>query len=191
MAHHQDAASPTIVTIFGSSRAQPEDEEYEAARRLGQLLAERGWTICNGGNQGTMEASARGAKEAGGSTIGVTIGTYRSGRPNPWLDQEISTETLFHRLEQLVSFGEGFVVLRGAIGTLLELSLIWNLSHFPHWGQKPIVVVGPEWSSIADQLRANLPFHPKEWDTLAFVATVDEAVQYLAGRLPRSAIEER
>lgn len=184
MPHHQEPTPPPIVTVFGSSRAQPDDPEYEAARRLGRLLAERGWTICNGGNEGTMEASARGAKEAGGATIGVTIGLYRGARPNPWLDEEIAVESLFLRLEQLVTLGQAFVVLRGAIGTLLEMCLIWNLSHLPQWSHKPIVVVGTEWQSIAMELRANLPFHPWEWNTLTFVSTVDEAVEHLASRYP-------
>jgi predicted Rossmann-fold nucleotide-binding protein len=131
-----------------------------------------------------MEATARGAKEVGGATIGVTIGLYRNARPNPWLDQEIAAESLFHRLEELVTLGQAFVILRGAIGTLLELCLVWNLSHFPQWGHKPIVIVGPEWQDVAARLRANLPFHPWEWNTLTFVATVDEAVEYLASRYP-------
>ena len=61
----------------------------QAAKRLGTLLAKRGWAICNGGNEGTMEASARGAKEAGGRTIGISIQQYRPATPNRWLDEAI------------------------------------------------------------------------------------------------------
>lgn len=168
-----------VVTVFGSSRAQRDDDEYTAARRLGQLIARRGWTLCNGGHDGTMEAAARGAKDVGGATIGVSIGLYVPSNPNLWLDEEIVAESLFARLERLVTFGDGFVVLRGGIGTLLELCVVWNLAHAPSF-TKPIVVVGPDWERVLDALAHDLPMWDWEVRTLARAATVDEAVECLA-----------
>jgi uncharacterized protein (TIGR00730 family) len=181
-ADHPPMARRTI-TVFGSSRTRVGEAEYEAAMRLGRLLARRGWTICNGGNEGTMEASARGAKEVGGRTIGIGIEQYRPATPNVWLDEEIVAGSLFIRLEKLVTVADGFVVLRGGIGTLLELALAWNLIQSRQFSHKPLVVVGADWDAILATMRAHLPMHPWESSSPILVGTVDEAVDVLAGRL--------
>lgn len=169
-----------VITVFGSSRARRGDAEYKAARRLGQLIARQGWTLCNGGHDGTMEAAARGAKGLGGATIGITISFYEPSHRNVWLDEEIVAESLFARLEKLVTLGDAFVVLRGGIGTLLELSLVWNLTHSPQFAHKPVVVVGSEWRSVLAALERNLPMWPWELASLTAVMTVDEAIEHLA-----------
>jgi uncharacterized protein (TIGR00730 family) len=168
-----------VITVFGSSRARPGDGEYADAQRLGELLGERGWTLCNGGHEGTMEAAARGAKERGGRTIGVTISMYQPPNRNAWLDQEIVAESLFARLEQLVTLGEAYVVLRGGIGTLLELALVWNLVQSPEYAQKPILLVGPSWEQVAATLRAALPMRREESRSLTLVPNVADAVRRL------------
>ena len=174
-----ERGSARMVTVFGSSRARRGDEEYEAAQRLGVAVAEHGWTLCNGGHDGTMEAAARGAKQAGGRTIGVSLGFYRPENRNAWLDQEIVAESLFARLEKLVTLGDAFVVLRGGIGTMLELALVWNLVQSTEFSEKPVVVVGAAWSAVIDMLRACLPMHPWESESLVTVESVDDAVDHL------------
>jgi uncharacterized protein (TIGR00730 family) len=177
-AAQQSDLSP-VITVFGSSRVRPGDQEYTEAQRLGQLLAERGWTLCNGGHEGTMEAAARGAKECGGRTIGITISMYQPPNRNPWLDQEIVTESLFTRLERLVTMGEAYVVLRGGIGTLLELALVWNLIQSPQFAQKPILVIGESWQQVVASLQEALPMRREEARGLTLVTTVDEALNRL------------
>lgn len=169
-----------VVTVFGSSRAQPNDDDYQAAHRLGMLIAQRGWTLCNGAHDGTMEAAARGAKETGGSTIGISLAPYRPVNRNRWLDQEIVAESLFVRLEKLVTLGEAYVVLRGGIGTLLELALALNLVQWPEFARKPLLVVGDDWRQVIETLRAVLPTYPSELDKLTLVPSVDEAAQQLS-----------
>ncbi len=178
--------SARVVTVFGSSRAQRGSEEYEAAHRLGVAIAERGWTLCNGGHDGTMEAAAKGAKEAGGNTLGVSLALYRAANQNVWLDQEIVAESLFARLDQLVTLGDAFVALRGGIGTLLELCLAWNLLQSPEFARKPLVVVGPAWSAVIDVLRASLPMHPWESAAVVTVDSVEAAVDYLESHFAES-----
>ena len=180
MAAQNTKVSRRVVTVFGSSRVQRGEPEYEQARRLGKLFAERGWTVCNGGHDGTMEAAARGAKEAGGSTIGVSLALYRPANKNVWLDQEIVAESLFARLEKLVTLGTAYVVLRGGIGTLLELCLVWNLVQSPEFSGKPIVVVGESWSHLIGTFKEHFPMHPWEMDSIAVVESVDDAVEQLA-----------
>lgn len=167
-----------IVTVFGSSRAQPGDPEYEAAFRLGGLLGERGWVLCNGGYSGTMFAAAQGMKEAGGATIGVTVSLYDEAIANPWIDRNIVTSSLFARLEQLVALGQAYVVLRGGIGTLLELAMVWNAVQ-SHQAGKPVLVVGDEWAEVARLLQVRLPMHPWEAQSLILVPSVEAAVERL------------
>jgi uncharacterized protein (TIGR00730 family) len=180
MANKSLNISRPVVTVFGSSRVPRDDPEYEAARRLGALVAERGWTLCNGGHDGTMEAAARGAKEAGGTTIGVSLALYRPTNQNVWLDQEIVAESLFARLEQLVTLGGAYVVLRGGIGTLLEMCLVWNLVQSPEFTGKPIVLVGEAWSQVVAAFTANFPMHPWEAESIVVVDSVDDAVAVVA-----------
>jgi predicted Rossmann-fold nucleotide-binding protein len=128
-----------------------------------------------------MEAAARGVREAGGRTIGVTISLYQAGTRNVWLDEEIVAESLFARLEQLVTRGEAYLALRGGIGTLLELALVWNLVQSPEFAHKPIVVVGASWSRVLATLRDALPMHRWEERSVTLVPTVEDAIRYLDG----------
>ena len=176
---HLQSQHSHIVTVFGSSRVSEGHSEYVAAQDLGRQIAQRGWTLCNGGNEGTMEATARGAKAAGGKTIGVTLERYRAAPSNSWLDQEIVADTLLARLEHLTSLGEAYVVLRGGIGTLLELSLVWNLlqSAVPH--PRPVIVVGKAWATVLTTIGEALPMHKWEPGSLTLVDSIDQAIQRL------------
>ena len=140
-----------VITIFGSSRPLPDSEDYQTAFDAGRSLARRGFTVCNGGYAGTMEAASKGAREAGGKTIGVTS-TVFSRTPNPWVDQEIRTATMVERLLKLVELGEGYVVLKGGTGTLLELAAVWEFINKGFQPQKPIVVVGTFWDAVIETM---------------------------------------
>ena len=132
-----------------------------------------------------MEAAARGAKEAGGTTIGVSLALYRPANQNVWLDQEIVAESLFARLEQLVTLGSAFVVLRGGIGTLLEMCLVWNLVQSPEFTGKPIVLVGQTWRNVVVAFTENFPMHPWEAESIVVVDSVHEAVSVVAARFDK------
>jgi uncharacterized protein (TIGR00730 family) len=174
-----------VITVFGSSRARPEDQEYAAATQLGTLLGKRGWTLCNGGYSGTMTAAAEAVKRAGGSTIGVTVSIlYDQAIANPWIDRNIVTSSLFGRLEQLVALGDAYVVLRGGIGTLLELAMVWNAVQASHAG-RPVIVIGDEWAEVIRLLQVRLPMHPWEAQSLVLTATVEEAVAHLDAHFSR------
>jgi len=88
------------VTVFGSARVEGESKEYQDARDLGGLLAKRGHTIVSGGYGGVMEAVSRGAREAGGRVLGVTVAAWAQRlSPNIYLHEERPAATLFERLE--------------------------------------------------------------------------------------------
>jgi uncharacterized protein (TIGR00725 family) len=143
------------ISIFGSSRPREGEPEYLEALELGKELAQSGFVVCNGGYGGIMEASARGAKETGGETIGVTVGVF--GRAaNRWIDREIREPSLVDRLATLVNSADGYVVLKGGTGTLLELAYVWEFINKRFIPEKPIVVVGNFWTGVIDTLKDEL-----------------------------------
>jgi uncharacterized protein (TIGR00725 family) len=144
-----------VVSIFGSSRPHEGEAEYSEALALGHALAEAGFVVCNGGYGGIMEASARGAKEAGGETIGVTVETFvRSA--NRWIDREIRKPTLIERLAVLVDSADAYVVLKGGTGTLLELAYVWEFINKRFMAEKPIIALGHFWSGVVTTLKDEL-----------------------------------
>ena len=91
------------IAVFGSSQPKTGTNRYEEARLLGKAIAEAGWSVISGGYRGVMEAASRGAKEAGGTTIGVTTAFFdkKGLKPNPYVDTEIKTKTYADRLLKL------------------------------------------------------------------------------------------
>src|ERR687893_1578079 len=114
-----------IVTIFGGARCGENSEEYGQARRVGQLLAEAGFTICTGGYLGVMEAASRGAREKGGRVLGIVMNQFKA-EPNRYLTDKVATPHFYERLQRLITRSVGFVALRGGMGTVTEISLVWN-----------------------------------------------------------------
>jgi uncharacterized protein (TIGR00725 family) len=145
-----DTTGRQIVTVFGSAEALVGSEQYELARAVGHVLACQVYGLSNGGYGGTMEASARGAKEAGGLTVGVTCSKWKS-RPNAYIDRVEQTCDLPGRLDKLISLGSGgYVVLPGATGTLVELAMVWELMAKRFLPVVPIVCVGEFWRPVVD-----------------------------------------
>jgi hypothetical protein len=143
-----------VVCVFGSNDARKGDETYELARSTGAVLAGLGYTVANGGYGGTMEASAAGAKQAGGRTIGVTCSLWRS-RPNRHIDQVIVTDSLFARLERLLEVGTaGYVLLPGATGTLVELAAAWETMGKGLLAARPLVCMGQFWRPVIELMVA-------------------------------------
>ncbi len=172
------------VTVFGGSRVQVDSDEYGAAMRLGSALAQRGLTVVTGGFNGVMEAVSRGAKEAGGQTIGVTVDIIaRTVSANAWVDEEVRTAALLERIDRLVELGDGFVVLPGGGGTLAELGVVWNLAILGALHGKPIVVVGDGWQHVLRQMVEHLHTVEADLNCLTFVPDADAAADALATEL--------
>jgi len=147
-----------IISIFGTAKARPGDLVYQLAQETGKLLAKTGFVIANGGYGGTMQAAAKGAIEAGGKTIGVTCSAFGGASANEYISREIVTSSLDERLETLIKLGEGYVVLPGGTGTLLELAKVWELRNKGFLNQsKPIILVGEFWKPLVDLVAADDP----------------------------------
>ena len=144
-----------VISVFGSSRPHEGEAEYREAFELGKELASSGFVVCNGGYGGIMEASARGAKEAGGETIGVTVEAF-SRSANRWIDREIKERTLPDRISTLVDSADGYVVVKGGTGTLLELAYVWEFINKRFIAEKPILILGDFWSGVVETLKDEL-----------------------------------
>jgi hypothetical protein len=182
------------VTIFGSSLPGEGSAAYLEAQRLGRLLAEAGYAICNGGYSGLMEASARGAREARGHTIGVTCVIW-SRAANPYILEEVRTPSFPQRLMTLIERGDAYIVLPGGTGTLAELALCWEMMNKGSLsrtvgGRKPLLVMTPYWQPVIDCLRQEGELNDRDprWvapamNIVTLIHTPEQAVEKLRGDL--------
>jgi uncharacterized protein (TIGR00725 family) len=164
-----------IVTIFGGSRCGESSEEYAQAHRVGKLLAQRGYTICTGGYLGVMEAASRGARESGGRVLGIVMNQFKA-EPNRFLTDKVATEHFYERLQRLITRSVGFVALRGGMGTVTELSLVWNKLQTRVISATPLVLLGDCWLPVVSALKENLVVTDADVSLLDFATTPDEAV---------------
>lgn len=171
-----------LIAVFGSGGAPPED--LARARALGRALATAGYRVLNGGYGGTMEASAIGAREAGGEAVGVTCAefTFRSG-PNPHLHDVIEAPTLIVRLDELIRRAAGYVVLPGGNGTLVELAATWEHLRKGLLEPRPLVAWREPWREVVAVLEAT-PYLHGEPGGIVWVDGVEEAVAAIAERIP-------
>jgi uncharacterized protein (TIGR00730 family) len=144
-----EQASKTIA-VFGSSRRAEDSLHYRQAYDLGRRLAQAGYAVLSGGYHGSMAAVSRGAREAGGEVIGVTCTLFDPLQPNEWLSEEIKAPTLLARLAIMMERADGFVALRGGIGTLSEVTLAWSLLQTRTLCSKPLVLMGADWPPILE-----------------------------------------
>lgn len=170
--------SDKIVTIFGGSKCDESSEEYIAARELGGRLAEAGFTICTGGYLGVMEAASRGAREKGGRVFGIVMNQFKS-EPNRYLTDKVATDHFYDRLQSLITRSVGFVALRGGMGTVTEISLVWNKLQTRVLDKRPLVLLGECWKPIVESWRENLVVSDDDLAHLSFANNAAEAAELI------------
>lgn len=163
-----------IVTIFGGSKCGPASEEYRSAKDLGARLAEAGFTICTGGYLGVMEGASRGAREKGGRVFGIVMNQFK-GEPNRYLTDKVATNHFYERLQNLITRSVGFVALRGGMGTVTEVSLVWNKLQTGVLEKRPLVLVGDCWAPVVAAWQANLVVSDAEVAMLDFARDAESA----------------
>ena len=171
------SASSHVVTLFGSSRPREGDELYRLAFECGTLLAQNGYTICNGGYGGTMEASARGAREAGGRTIGVVCERF-GPVANRFTDRTIVCGTLMERLTKLIALGDAYIVFPGSTGTLLELAAVWEMENKSIISTRPLLLIGSFWNDVVRTLDAERSFEGNDPAT-SYITIVPDPISCL------------
>ena len=141
------------VAVFGSARTDPDAPEYTLAQEVGATLGARGFTVITGGGPGAMEAANRGAQEAGGMSVGLTIDLPFEQGLNPWLDLSVRFHYFFARKIMFVRYSSAFVVLPGGFGTLDELFEALTLIQTGKIREFPVLLVGSRfWSGLAGWL---------------------------------------
>jgi uncharacterized protein (TIGR00730 family) len=172
------------VTVFGSARFVPGHRYYEMARHLGTQLAHSGYAVITGGGPGIMEAANRGAREAGGLSLGCNIILPREQSANPYLDRFIEMDHFFVRKVMLVKYSRAFIVMPGGLGTLDEAFETLTLVQCHKLDQFPIVAMGAEfWGHmrkfVRDSLVPEKTISVEDLDLLRITDSPEEAVEYI------------
>src|SRR5712691_4642683 len=142
------------VSIFGSARTSPDDPHYKAAVETGRLLAKAGIPVITGGGPGIMEAANRGAKEAGGLSIGCNIELPFEQGSNAYLSRSLNFKFFFVRKTMFVKYATAFIVFPGGYGTLDELFEALTLIQTGKVKHFPLVLFGRAyWAGLAEWLR--------------------------------------
>ena len=141
------------VTVFGSARFKEGHPYYELARKVSYKISKLGFTIMTGGGPGIMEAANRGAREAGGKSVGCNIILPFEQHPNPYLDRWVNIRYFFVRKVLLSKYSYAFVVLPGGFGTLDELFEAVTLVQTGKMSRFPIIVLD---TAFHAQLAAHL-----------------------------------
>ena len=142
------------VSIFGSSRAKPEDETYQKAEAIAQLLAENGFGVITGGGPGVMEAANKGAAFAGGKSIGLNIQIPLEQTANPYANIRLNFRYFFVRKVMFVKYAVAYIILPGGFGTLDELFESLTLIQTQKIKPFPVILVGSTyWKGLLDWMK--------------------------------------
>lgn len=177
------------VTVFGSARFEEDHEYYQLARDLGHALATAGFAVMTGGGPGIMEAANRGAREAGGLSLGCNITLPMEQKPNPYLDRFIEFDYFFVRKVMLVKYSCAFVVMPGGFGTLDEAFEVATLIQTGKVESFPVVSMGGAfWSSLREFVLDSLVPHgtidESDVELIQPAGSVSEALEIIRAGLP-------
>lgn len=173
--------SRRVVAVYGSSGVKPDEPDWQIAQEVGRSLGAAGYCVLSGGYGGVMAACSQGAAEAGAHVMGAEVGLFkqRGKELNRWVVERVPFETLRDRLYFLVQRPDAFVVLRGGIGTLSELALLWSLLQVGELPARPCVVVGPMWRRFVELFAETAPIRPADMRWLTLVDRAEEVVPAL------------
>ncbi|MEN7550300.1 TIGR00730 family Rossman fold protein [Rapidithrix thailandica] len=176
------------VTVFGSARFDENNKYYQMARELGAGIAHMGMNVITGGGPGIMEAANRGAKEAGGTSIGCNIVLPHEQHQNPYLDHSIEFNYFFVRKLMLIKYSYAFVVMPGGFGTLDEVFETLTLIQTGKIQNFPVVAMGTDfWKHFRDFIKNGLlAQHTINREDLDLVYVTDspaDAVKYIEERV--------
>lgn len=174
------------VSVFGSARTKPDHPYYELGEQVGQLLVEHNFGVITGGGPGIMEAANKGAREAGGMSIGLNIVVPHEQDSNPYVDSDklINFNFFFVRKVMFVKYAMGFIVLPGGFGTMDELFESLTLIQTGKSTRFPVVLMGTSfWGGMVDWLRDSVleagNISPRDKDLFSITDDPKEAVQII------------
>ncbi len=171
------------VTVFGSARIEEDHPYYLLAREVGRRLAGLGLTVMTGGGPGIMEAANRGAKEAGGKSIGCNIILQEEQEPNPYLDGWVTFKYFFVRKVMLFKYSYAFIVLPGGAGTMDEFFEALTLIQTKKIHNFPLILMSNDYfnplKDYLDSMVRESTIDATDLDLLLFTDSVDEAMSYI------------
>jgi len=142
------------VSIFGSSRMKPNHKYYKLAEQTAYLLAKEGYAIITGSGPGIMEAANKGAKRAGGLSVGLNIQIPQEQKPNKYVDTLLDFRYFFVRKVMFVKYAKAFVIMPGGYGTLDEFTEAINLIQTRRIPKFPVVLLGKDyWEGLISWLK--------------------------------------
>ncbi|MEV4095147.1 TIGR00730 family Rossman fold protein [Streptosporangium saharense] len=180
----QLAEVPEAVTVFGSARTPQDSPDYKLGVEIGRRLSEAGYAVITGGGPGCMEAANRGAREAGGVSVGLGIELPFEQSMNEYVDLGIEFRYFFVRKTMFVKYSRGFVALPGGFGTLDELFEALTLVQTRKVTSFPVVLLGTEfWGGLHEWIRTTLvetgKISPTDLGLVQVTDDVDEAVRII------------
>jgi len=178
------------VTVFGSARYDRTHPYYALGREVGRGLAGIGFTVMTGGGSGLMEAANRGAREAGGRSVGCNIVLPKEQRPNPYLDRWVTCRYFFVRKVLLFKYSYAFIGLPGGLGTLDELFEALTLIQTGKIANFPVVLIGTDyWRPLLDLLQ-HLAFEGTIEKKDLELLLVTDRVSHALDHIRRYAVEQ-
>ena len=171
------------VTVFGSARFTEDNVYYEEARRMGSEIAKLGFTVITGGGPGIMEAANRGAREAGGRSVGCNIILPKEQKPNKYLDKWVSIDYFFIRKVLLTKYSYAFVVMPGGYGTMDEFFEAITLIQTGKSLKFPVVLMGKEYHKelfrYIEHMIAEKTISLEDSALFLFTDSIPEAIEHI------------
>jgi uncharacterized protein (TIGR00730 family) len=155
------------LSFLGFADAPPEDPLYKEAFEVAKHVAERGYTVINGGGPGVMRAATLGAKAGGGKSVGVTfypkdIALFEGRDRENICDEEVITKNYLERTLKLLELGDAYVLFKGGTGTISEFGMAWGLAKLYYGHHKPLILYGQFWENIIAAFIANMRIRPAD-----------------------------
>ncbi len=143
---------PRLIAVFGGSAVKKGSKAWRWSYDTGAALAKRGAIVMNGAYGGVMEASAAGAQDAGGITVGITCSNLPVNEPNEYIQHRWHVPRWDQRLLALVFLADGYVVMPGSSGTLVELSVVIETQLKGFIPIRPVVCYGRYWQPVVKRI---------------------------------------
>ncbi len=172
------------ITFFGDSAIPEDDDIYRSVWNAARFLAEKGFTIVNGGGPGIMKAATDGAESVGGETIAVywepKLASFFEGKnlANITDESEASSNYVMRTLG-LISKGDAYVVCKGGTGTVSEFGLVWCLAKLYYGCHKPVILYGDFWDDLIESFQKTMNIDETELAVLYQATTPEQLMDIL------------